>query len=492
MTNWNTTTAFETAASVAKGEISAREVAEAALRRIEALEPRISALLTVTADRALETADAIDARRSAGEALPPLAGVPVAVKANMAVRGVETNCASKILKGWKPPYTATVPGLLEDAGAVFVGTANMDEFAMGSSTENSAYQVTHNPWDTERVPGGSSGGSAAAVAAGEALMATGSDTGGSIRQPASYCGVVGMKPTYGRISRFGLVAFASSLDQIGPITRDVRDAALMMNVIARHDPRDSTSADIPAPDYLSALTGDVRGLRIGRPAEFFVEGIQPEVRNAIDAAFAKYEELGAQVVDVSLPYVKYAMPAYYIIAPCEASSNLARYDGVRYGHRTGDDLDMIQMFMRTRREGFGPEVKRRIMIGTYALSSGYYDAWYRKAQQVRTLIRRDFDRVFEQCDVLLTPTAPATAFRIGEKVDDQFQMYLEDVCTIPVNLAGLPGLSVPCGSAEGMPVGMQLIGRHFEEDVLLKAGHAFEQATEWGRRLAPIAREVSE
>jgi len=487
MSNWNTRPAHEIVAAISNGDTTAREVVSGSLSAIERADPAVRSFLRVMGDAALLRAEAIDALRAAGKPLPPLAGVPVALKDNMAMRGVETTCASKILKGWKPPYDATAVERLEAAGAIIVGKSNMDEFAMGSSTENSAYQVTRNPWDTDRVPGGSSGGSAAAVAAGETAVGIGSDTGGSIRQPASFCGVVGLKPTYGRISRYGLVAFASSLDQIGPLTRDVRDSALVLSVMAGHDPNDSTSICEPPPDFQAALEGGARGLRIGRPVELYGEGLEAGTLAAVTAALDRYKELGATVVDVSLPHLRYSLPVYYIIAPSEASSNLARYDGVRYGHRTEKDTGMIDMFLLTRQEGFGPEVKRRIMIGTYALSSGYYDAWYKKAQQVRTLIRRDFDAAFAKCDILMTPTSPIPAFRVGELVDDPYQMWLSDICTIPVNLAGLPAISIPAGFSKGLPVGLQIIGKPLDECGILGAAYAFEQSTNWHERLAPLA-----
>ncbi|HEY3269103.1 MAG TPA: Asp-tRNA(Asn)/Glu-tRNA(Gln) amidotransferase subunit GatA [Armatimonadota bacterium] len=483
--NWTTAPAHEIVAAIEAGDVTARAVTEASLERARAVEPAVHSFLLRLEDRALQRADAVDAQRKAGEPLPPLAGAPLALKDNMAMRGVETTCASKILAGWKPPYDATVVRRLEEAGAVIVGKANMDEFAMGSSTENSAYSVTRNPWDVNHVPGGSSGGSAAAVAAGEAAVALGSDTGGSIRQPASFCGVVGVKPTYGRVSRYGLVAFASSLDQIGPLTRDVEDAALLLNAISGRDPLDSTSVDVSVPDFRAALTGDVRGLTIGKPAELYGDGLEDGTRLAVEAALQRYVELGAKVVDVSLPYLRYSLPVYYIIAPSEASSNLARYDGVRYGHRTDKDADLIEMYLLTRQEGFGAEVKRRIMIGTYCLSSGYYDAWYKKAQQVRTLIRRDFDAAFDRCDVLMTPTSPIPAFGVGEKTDDPYQMWLADVCTIPVNLAGLPGMALPCGFSGRLPVGLQIIAKPFDEETMLRAAHAYEQTTDWHKMTAP-------
>ena len=471
-------TGREARAKIASGEATSADVTRAVLDRIAALEPTLHAYVTVCADAAMKRAAEIDRRIGAGEDPGPLAGVPIAVKDNMCTRGLRTTCSSKILNSFEPPYDATVVELIEAAGAVIVGKTNLDEFAMGSSTENSAFGATRNPWDTDRVPGGSSGGSAAAVAADEAILGLGSDTGGSIRQPASLCGVVGLKPTYGRVSRYGLVAFGSSLDQIGPITKDVTDAALLMNVIAQHDPRDSTSADVPGRDYLAALDDGVEGMTLGVPAEYFGEGIDPEVEKAVRDAIAQYESLGARTVEVSLPHTEYAVAVYYIVATAEASSNLARYDGVHYGHRTADRTGMIQMYSRTRREGFGDEVKRRIMLGTYALSSGYYDAYYRKAAQVRTLIQRDFDRAFEQCDALICPTAPTAAFKVGEKTDDPLQMYLSDIYTISCNLAGYAGISIPCGlTGGGLPIGLQLLAGPFEEEKLLRIARTFEAAT---------------
>jgi aspartyl-tRNA(Asn)/glutamyl-tRNA(Gln) amidotransferase subunit A len=465
------------------GEVSAREVTEAYLRRIEAVDPRVRAYVTVTAETALAQADAIDARRRAGETLPPLAGVPIALKDNFCTEGIRTTCASKILGDWKPPYDATVTRRLREAGAVLLGKTNLDEFAMGSSTENSGLFVTRNPWNPSRVPGGSSGGSAAAVAARMTAAAFGSDTGGSIRQPAALCGVVGLKPTYSRVSRYGLVAFASSLDQIGPMTHDVADAALMLGACAGHDPLDSTSADRPVPDYTTTLTGDVRGLRIGVPREYFGKGVAPEVSGAVYRAIDVLKGLGASVTEVSTPSVDHGLSVYYIIAPAEASSNLARYDGVRYGRRSENQADVITMFEATRDEGFGAEVKQRIMLGTYALSAGYYDAYYLKALKVRTLVKQEFDRAFERCDVLISPTSPIVAFGVGEMTDDPMAMKLADVCTIPVNLAGICAISVPCGFAGNLPIGLQIIGPAFGEETILRAAHAYEQATEFHKRM---------
>ncbi len=475
-------TAAELRAAIDRGEVSCLEVAQAHLDRIEQLDPQVRAFVTVTRDAAEQQAREWDEARGRGEMLPPLAGIPIALKDNMCTRGVRTSCGSKILGEWRPPYDATVTRLVREAGAVLLGKVNMDEFAMGSSTENSGLFTTRNPWDLGRVPGGSSGGSAAAVAARMVPVSLGSDTGGSIRQPASLCGIVGLKPTYGRISRYGLVAYASSLDQIGPLSRTVADSALLMNAIARHDPQDSTSVPLESPDYTTALTGNVRGLRIGVPKEYFAEGIRPEVRDAVHQAIEVYRELGAEVGETSTPHVEYALASYYIIAPAEASSNLARYDGVRYGVRSRDARDVVGMYMTTRDEGFGDEVKRRIMLGTYALSAGYYDAYYHKAQQIRTLVRRDMERCWESFDVLLTPTSPEVAFRLGEKTDDPLAMKLSDICTIPVNMAGTCAISVPCGFHAGLPVGLQLIGKPFDEANLLRVAHAYEQATEWHTR----------
>jgi aspartyl-tRNA(Asn)/glutamyl-tRNA(Gln) amidotransferase subunit A len=471
--------------ALASRQISSVDLTRSVIEHIEQIDEQVKAFLLPTPELALEQAAAIDARRSAGESLGVLAGVPMAIKDNMCTRGTRTTCGSRILPNFVPPYDATVVQKLRSAGAVFVGKTNMDEFAMGSSTENSGYFPTHNPWDLERVPGGSSGGSGAAVAAAEAIYALGSDTGGSVRLPASFCGVVGLKPTYGRVSRYGLVAYASSLDQIGPLTRDVTDCALVMNAIAGIDPLDSTSADVPTPDYTQALTGEVKGLRIGVPGEYFGEGVDARVHAAIDAAIRVLEGMGASVAETSLPHTRYAIASYYIIAPAEASANLARYDGMKYGLSVAGK-DMWDCYALTRQQGFGAEVKRRIMLGTYALSSGYYDAYYLKAQKVRTLIKRDFDQAFEQFDVLVTPVCPTVAFKLGEKTADSLSMYLSDVCTVTVNQAGIPGISVPCGFVDGMPVGMQILAPAFGEETLLRVAHAFEQATDF-RQLPPIA-----
>jgi aspartyl-tRNA(Asn)/glutamyl-tRNA(Gln) amidotransferase subunit A len=459
-------------------EISAVELTESVLAQIERWEPHIRAYLTLTPERAWEQARQAQARLNAGE-WNPLLGIPVAIKDNISTRGVRTTCASRILYNYVPPYDATVVARLKAAGAVLLGKTNMDEFAMGSSTEYSAFHPTHNPWDFSRVPGGSSGGSAAAVTAHMAIAALGSDTGGSIRQPAAYCGVVGLKPTYGRVSRYGLVAYASSLDQIGPLTKTVADCALMMNVIAGKDPLDATSVDVPVPDYRESLRPEVKGVRLGVPREFFAQGVQPEVAQRVQEAIKVLEEAGAIVEETSIPMVEYGLPTYYILAPAECSSNLARYDGVRYGLRVGEEQGHIGMMERTRAEGFGDEVIQRIIIGTYALSAGYYDAYYLKAQKARTLLRQEFDRVMAQFDALVCPTAPTPAFRIGELVSDPLAMKLMDVLTIPVNLTGLPALSLPCGFVEGLPVGLQIIGKPFDEGTVLRIGYAYEQLAPW-------------
>ena len=460
------------------GELTAVALTEALLERILAVDNDVRAYLTLTPEEALEQARAADA--AADDA--PLRGIPLAIKDVLCTAGIPTTCGSRILESFVPPFDATAVARLRAAGAIILGKTNTDEFAMGSSTEHSAFFTTGNPWDLQRVPGGSSGGSAAAVAAGECLGALGTDTGGSVRQPASLCGIVGLKPTYGRVSRYGLIAFASSLDQIGVLARDVTDAAVLLGVIAGHDPLDSTSLDAPLPDYTAALTGDVRGLRVGVPKEYFVAGMQPEVEAAVRAALDALARLGADLVEVSLPHTDYALPVYYLIAPAEASANLARYDGVRYGLRV-DGPTLEATYEATRGQGFGPEVKRRIMLGTYALSAGYYDAYYLKAQKVRTLIQQDFARAFAQVDVLAAPTTPTTAFRIGEKTEDPLQMYLSDVLTLSVNLAGICGVSVPCGfDGQGLPIGLQVMGPALGEERILRVAHAYEQATEWHTR----------
>ena len=479
-------TAHELSEKIQSKEVSAREVTQSVLDRVESVEPRVKSYVIVTRDQALAQADAVDAKIAAGETVAPAAGIPLALKDNLCTIGVETTCSSKILRGFHPPYDATVVEKLKDAGSVFVGKANLDEFAMGSSTENSGLFPTHNPWNLDYVPGGSSGGSTASVAAGEAVWSLGSDTGGSIRQPAAYCGVVGLKPTYGRVSRYGLIAFASSLDQIGPIIKDVRDAALLLGAISGHDPMDSTSIVRDVPDYTKALTGDVKGLRIGVPKEYFAQGVEGVIANAVRAAVDQLVSLGAIAEEVSLPHSEYALPTYYILAPAEASSNLARYDGVRFGHRTARATSHIDLFEKTREEGFGPEVKQRIMLGTYALSAGYYDAFYLKAQKVRTLIKRDFDNAFEKYDVLLSPTAPTVAFPIGQKTGDPLAMKLSDVLTIPANMAGIPAISLPCGFTNGLPIGLQIMAPAFGEEILLRAAHAYEQSTDWHTRRASL------
>ena len=468
---------------IRKGEVSPVQAVESYLARIDAVEGRVQAFNRVTREAALRAAEHYHAMLARQAPLPPLAGVPIAVKDVICTRGVPTTCSSRILESFVPPYSATVIDKLTAAGSVVLGKTNMDEFAMGSSTENSAFKTTRNPWNLECVPGGSSGGSAAAVAADMCAGALGTDTGGSIRQPGGFCGIAALKPTYGRVSRYGLVAFASSLDQIGPMAKDVRDAAILLGAIAGHDPMDSTSADVPVPNYQTALSGDLRGLRIGIPAEYFIDGMDREVEVAVHEAIKALEGLGAVRVPVGLPHTAYAIAAYYLVATAEASSNLGRYDGVKYGYRTPKPENLIDMYMRTRHEGFGPEVKRRIMLGTYALSAGYYDAYYLKALKVRTLIHRDFMQAFESCDVIVTPTSPTAAFRIGEKVDDPLQMYLADVFTISANLAGVPGISVNCGfTTAGLPIGLQILGKPFDEGTILKAAHAYERATSWRTR----------
>ena len=467
-------------------EVSSVEVTTAMLDRIEATDGKVNAFITVTPEQALRDAEAADRRIAAGEA-DLFTGIPVALKDIFLTEGIRTTCASRILENFIPPYSATVWEKLKARGVVLIGKLNQDEFAMGSSTESSAFGATKNPWNLECIPGGSSGGSAAAIAARQATATLGTDTGGSIRQPASHCGCVGLKPTYGRVSRYGVIAYASSLDQVGPVTHDVTDCALMLGAIAGYDPKDSTSVDLPVPEYQKSLTAGVKGLKIGLPKEYFIEGLDPDVRRTMDEAVATYLSLGAELVDVSLPHTDYAVACYYLIATAEASSNLARYDGVRFGHRNRDAGGLLDMYCRSREEGFGAEVKRRIMLGTYALSSGYYDAYYLKAQKVRTLIRNDFLKAFEQVDVILAPVAPTPAFKIGEKVNDPLQMYLSDIFTIPVNLAGTCGISVPAGfSGSGLPIGAQLIGRPFGEETILRAAYAFEQATEWHERKAEL------
>jgi len=469
-----------------KRELSSVELTKGVLERIHHVEDKVRCFVTITEDAALAQARDADERIKAGK-LSPLTGIPALIKDNMCTRGVKTTCSSKMLQNFVPPYDAAVVERLKAAGMVMLGKGNMDEFAMGSSTENSAFFATHNPWDLNRVPGGSSGGSAASVAAGEAVYSLGSDTGGSIRQPAGFCSVVGLKPTYGLVSRYGLVAFASSLDQIGPLTKDATDCALVMNVIAGHDARDSTSVDQPVPDYTKSLVSGLKGLRIGVPKEYFVKGMESGVEQVMRQAIAKLEELGARVEwEVSLPHTPYALACYYIIAPSEAMANLARYDGVKYGFSAREAENMWDAMEKTRQYGFGPEVKRRIMLGTYALSAGYYEAYYLKAQKVRTLISREFAQAFTKYDALITPTSPTVPFRIGEKTDDPLQMYLSDVCTLPINIAGIPGMSVPAGFVDGLPVGMQILGKPFSEETLFRVAYAYEQATGWQKQRPKI------
>jgi aspartyl-tRNA(Asn)/glutamyl-tRNA(Gln) amidotransferase subunit A len=486
----NQLTISELTAKLGRREISAREVMQACIDRVNRVEGSIHAFISHDDADALAQAEAADKALAAGEthAQRPLLGVPIGIKDVLAVRGQPLNCGSKILGKFISPYDATAIEKLKAAGAIIYGRLNMDEFAMGSSTENSAFGVTRNPWDTTRIPGGSSGGSAAAVAADEVIATLGTDTGGSIRQPAALCGCVGLKPSYGRVSRYGLVAFASSLDQIGPFSREVRDTATILNVIGGHDPRDSTSVNQPVPDYTAALNGDIKGLRLGLPKEYLIGGLDPEVKAAVDEAVKQLQSLGATVEEISLPHTEYAAATYYIIAPAEASANLARFDGIRYGARV-DGADPIELYRRTRGAGFGPEVKRRIILGTYVLSSGYYDAYYLRAQKVRTLIRQDFLKAFEQVDAIVTPTTPTAAFKIGEKSDDPLQMYLSDVFTISCNLAGICGVSIPCGFTKSpkLPIGLQLLGKPFGEETILKIAHAYEQNTGWHREKPNLA-----
>ena len=473
---WYKLTAHALRDAVHNGEASALEITESFLDRIKAVDGRVQAYVDVWEDHAREQASRVDARLKNGEEAGPLAGVPIGLKDVFCTKTGTTTCCSKMLKGYQSPFDATVVEKLHAAGAVFLGKLNMDEFAMGSSTENSAVQVTRNPWNLECVPGGSSGGSAAAVAAGECAIALGSDTGGSIRQPAACCGCVGLKPTYGRVSRYGLVAFASSLDQVGPFTRNMQDTALALNVLCGRDPRDSTSSDIEVPDFTQALRTDLSNITIGLPKEYYTDALGGDVRARVEAAIEVIKGLGAKVVEVSLPHTDYAVAVYYVICTAEASANLARFDGVRYGYRSPDIKDMREMYVNSKTQGFGPEVQRRIMLGTYVLSSGYYDAYYLKAQKVRTLIRQDFQKAFEQCDVILTPTSPTPAFKLGEKTADPLEMYLSDIYTISVNLASIPGMSMPCGFTEsGLPVGLQILGKPFDEETVLHVGHAYEQ-----------------
>ncbi len=472
-------TIHELADLLSQKKVSSREITQSVFKRIQGVESKIHSYVTLTEESALAQAKAADEKIRKS----PLHGIPIGIKDNFLIEGVKTTCSSKILSNYIPPYTATSAQNLIDQGAVVVGKLNLDEFAMGSSTENSAMGITRNPWDPERIPGGSSGGSASAVAAGECIASTGTDTGGSIRLPAALTNLVGVKPTYGRVSRYGVIAFASSLDQVGPLTKDVTDAAIMLKALAGHDPRDSTSLNVPVPDYTKSLVSDVKGWKIGIPKEYFIAGLDPEIAKAIDEAIAMLKKMGAECREVTLPHTDYGVPTYYILATAEASSNLARYDGIRYGHRNTAAKNLIDLYQKTRSEGFGPEVKRRIMLGTYVLSAGYYDAYYLRGQKVRTLIRRDFEEAFKTCDVILTPVSPTPAWKIGEKMSDPLQMYLSDIFTINVNLAGLPGMSLPCGfTRSGLPIGMQLIAKHFEEEKMLRAAYAYEQATEWHRR----------
>ncbi|MBI1387741.1 MAG: Asp-tRNA(Asn)/Glu-tRNA(Gln) amidotransferase subunit GatA [bacterium] len=480
-------TAWEAADLLARKELSSRELTESVLQRIERTEPVIHAYQTVLRDSALAAADAIDESRAHGEAPSRYAGVPLALKDNMCMQGSPTTCSSRMLESFVPPYDATVVQKCMAAGLIPVGKTNMDEFAMGSSTENSAFGRTMNPWDLDRVPGGSSGGSTAAVSADETILSLGSDTGGSIRQPAAFCSVTGLKPTYGRVSRYGLVAFASSLDQIGPITKDVRDAALLLQIISGVDSMDSTSVNAPVPDYPAALTGEIKGLRIGVPKEYFPAGLNAEIRGSVEKAVQLLKEQGAEVVELSLPKTDYAIATYYLICTAEASSNLARYEGVVYGRRGASQDNILEMYMSTRSEGFGPEVKRRIMLGTYVLSAGFFEAYYRRAQKVRTLFRQEFEQAFKQVDVIMCPATPSPPFKAGEKTDDPLEMYLSDVFTAPLNMAGLPGLVVPGGfSASGLPIGVQFIGPVFGEEKILNAGYAYQQLTDHHRQKPPL------
>ncbi|MEK7683767.1 MAG: Asp-tRNA(Asn)/Glu-tRNA(Gln) amidotransferase subunit GatA, partial [Nitrospirota bacterium] len=461
-----------------KRKITAKELLNSIYQRIESVDSKVKAFVTLSKEQAYEMADAAQKQINEGRPLT-IQGIPVAIKDNMCTKGIRTTCSSKILENFIPPYESAVTSRLSENGYVLIGKTNLDEFAMGSSTENSGFFTTRNPWDIERIPGGSSGGSAAAVAADECIAALGSDTGGSIRQPAALCGVVGLKPTYGRVSRYGLVAFASSLDQIGPITKNVKDSAILLNIISGKDPFDSTSAPVAVPDFTKVLGNEIKGLKIGIPREYFIKGMDREIEEAVKTAIKKLESLGAIPVEISLPHTEYAVATYYVLATSEASSNLARYDGVKYGFRA-EGKDLMEMYMNTRAQGFGAEVKRRIMLGTYALSSGYYDAYYKKAQQARTLIKADFEKAFNSVDMIVTPTSPTAAFKSGEKTEDPLQMYLSDIFTISVNLAGIPAISIPCGfTSNNLPIGLQIIGKHFDEESILKAAYAYEQSTDW-------------
>ncbi|MGD8372092.1 MAG: Asp-tRNA(Asn)/Glu-tRNA(Gln) amidotransferase subunit GatA [Syntrophobacterales bacterium] len=479
-------TIHELKSLLVRGEVTAEEVTSSLFERIRKLEPKVAAYISLSEETAMEQARSWD-QRGYQDTTAVIAGVPIAIKDVLCTKGIRTTCGSKILANFVPPFDATVARKIKEAGGILLGKTNMDEFAMGSSCENSAFGPTHNPWDLNHIPGGSSGGSAAAVATDESIAAIGSDTGGSIRQPAAHCGVVGLKPTYGRVSRYGLVAFASSLDQIGPIAKDVRDAALLLNVIAGYDHRDSTSVPTEVPDYQQSLVEGLEGITVGIPREYFIEGLDPEVERSVKEAVGVLEALGARAIEVSLPHTEYGVAAYYIIAPAEASSNLARYDGVKYGLRSRERKTLMEMYRKSRSEGFGAEVKRRIMLGTYALSAGYYDAYYKKASQVRTLIRDDFLQAFKQCQVLAAPVAPTAAFGLGEKVDDPLQMYLSDVFTLPASLAGIPGLSIPCGfTSQGLPIGLQILAPHFHEGLALQVGYNFEKNTEFHQKRPPL------
>ena len=475
-------TLYEASEKLRKREVSSQELTEAVFQRIAETDGMIRSYITLCRDAAIAQAKEADERLKQESSASPLMGIPVALKDNLLTRGLRTTCASRILDNFIPPNDATAVAKIRSAGAVITGKTNLDEFAMGSSAENSAFFATRNPWDLERVPGGSSGGSAASVAADQCIAAVGTDTGGSIRQPAAFCGIVGLKPTYGRVSRYGVIAFASSMDQVGPMTKDVHDCALLLEALSGHDPADSTSVNCSVPSYSKSLTGDIAGLRLGIPKEYFTAGLQPAVDEAIRNAIRQLEKSGAVIEEISLPHTEYAVSVYYIVATAEASSNLARYDGIRYGHRVAGK-DLTETYMLSRAEGFGPEVKRRIMLGTYALSAGYYDAYYLKAQKVRALIRGDFDAAFQHCDAIITPTSPSTAFKISEKIQDPLEMYLSDICTISINLAGLPAISIPCGfDGEGLPIGMQIIGKHFDETTILRVAYAHEQQTDWHRK----------
>lgn len=462
-----------------KKEISAAQVVKAYIDRIEKVDGKVGAYLEKDFDNAVDKAAVIDKKISLGEDLQGLAGIPCAIKDNISTKNVKTTCASLMLENYVPPYDATVVERLNNSGAIMLGKANMDEFAMGSSNENSAFKKVRNPWDLDRVPGGSSGGSAASVAAGEAAFSLGSDTGGSIRQPASYCNLVGIKPTYGRVSRYGLIAFASSLDQIGAFTKDVEDMALVLNSIAGRDYKDSTSYNIKTPDYTKSLSEDIRGMKIGIPMQYFGEGIDDDVKKSVLDSIELLKSMGAEAIEVDMPYTEYALAVYYILSSAEASSNLARYDGIRYGYRSKNYDDSIDLYIKSRSEGFGDEVKRRIMLGTYTLSSGYYDAYYNKALKVRSLVKKDFENAFKKCDCLVSPVSPTTPFKIGEKIDDPMSMYMLDVCTVPINIAGVCAMSIPCGFSNGLPIGLQLIGNYFEEEKLLKVGYAYQKNTNW-------------